>query len=214
VLSRDITVGHALGEEKLEEFLEWCLDLDIKYITVFAFSTENFNRGDEEIDYLMDLFEASLYKIAGLERTHEKRLRVRVMGDREALSDDMRAAIDHAESRTAGYSDYNFTIAMAYGGRQEIITAVRDIARKVRDGEMEVGDISEETFSRHLYTSDMPDPDLILRTSGEVRLSNFLLWQIAYSELYFTDVYWPGFRYIDLLRAIRSYQMRIRRYGG
>jgi tritrans,polycis-undecaprenyl-diphosphate synthase [geranylgeranyl-diphosphate specific] len=102
---------------------------------------------------------------------------------------------------------------MAYGSRQEIISAVKDIAKKVRDHEMEVEDISEEVFSEHLYTSDIPDPDLILRTSGEVRISNFLLWQLAYSELYFTDVYWPGFRYIDFLRAIRTYQQRGRRFG-
>lgn len=214
VLDEDITIGHGLGEEKLEEFLDWCLDLGIHYVTVFAFSTENFDRGSDEIDYLMDLFETSLYKIADLDKTHEKGLRVKVMGDRTMLSEEMREAIAYAEGRTSGHSAYNFTIAMAYGGRQEIITAAKDIAAKVRDGEMAVEDISEETFSKHLYTSDMPDPDLILRTSGEVRLSNFLLWQMAYSELYFTDVYWPGFRYIDLLRAIRSYQRRIRRYGA
>jgi len=102
---------------------------------------------------------------------------------------------------------------MAYGSRQEIITAVKDIATKVANKELEIDDISEEIFSKHLYTSDIPDPDLILRTSGEIRMSNFLLWQLAYSELYFTDVYWPGFRYIDFLRAIRAYQQRIRRYG-
>jgi len=213
ILKEEVNIGHGLGELKLEELLDWCLGLGIKYVTVFAFSTENFSRGSTEIEYLMDLFEASLYKVADLPKTHEEGMRVRVMGDRNLISDNLKEAIDYAEKKTSSYSNFNFTIAMAYGSRQEIICAVKDIARKVRDGEMELEDISEETFSKHLYTSDLPDPDLILRTSGEVRISNFLLWQIAYSELYFTDVYWPGFRYIDLLRAIRSYQQRVRRYG-
>lgn len=213
ILDTEANVGHGLGELKLEELLDWCLGLGIKYVTVFAFSTENFSRDSQEVEYLMDLFEASLYKVADLPKTHQEGMRVRVMGDRKILSDGLREAVDYAESKTNMYDKFNFTIAMAYGSRQEIICAVKDIARKVKDGEMTLEDISEETFSQHLYTSELPDPDLILRTSGEIRISNFLLWQIAYSELYFTDVYWPGFRYIDLLRAIRSYQQRIRRYG-
>ncbi len=214
VLDQEVTVGHGMGEAKLEELLDWCMGLGIEYVTVFAFSTENFTRSSNEVEYLMDLCEASLYKVADLPKTHECGMRVRVMGDRNVLPESLKEAIDYAEGKTEGYSNFNFTIALAYGSRQEIICAVKDIAKKVRDGEMDVEDISEETFSKHLYTSDLPDPDLILRTSGEIRISNFLLWQIAYSELYFTDVYWPGFRYIDLLRAIRSYQQRVRRYGA
>ena len=122
-------------------------------------------------------------------------------------------AIKYAEDRTASYSSYYYNIATAYGSRQEIVHAIKQIAQRVRDGEMRVEDIDERTISNYLYTADFPDPDLVLRTSGEERVSNFLLWQLAYSELYFTDVYWPGFRKIDFLRAIRSYQLRQRRFG-
>lgn len=213
ILDSDSNEGHRKGEEKIEEMLEWCLDLKIPYVTVYAFSAENFKRDKEEIDFIMKLSEASLYRMADNKKIHEREVKIRVFGDRSILPDSVRTAIDYAESRTSAYSEFNFNVAMAYGSRQEIISAVKDIARKVANRELNVEDISEKTFSEHLYTSDMPDPDLILRTSGEVRISNFLLWQLAYSELYFTDVYWPGFRYIDLLRAIRSYQQRVRRYG-
>lgn len=212
-LNADINHGHRMGEDKLEEILDWCVDLNLKYVTVYAFSTENFSRTSNEVDFLMDLCEASLYKVANMQRTHDQGMKVRVFGDRSMLPDSVVKAIDYAEDKTKDNSDFNFSLALAYGGRQEILGAVRDIARKVKDGEMELDEINEEMFSRHLYTSDIPDPDLILRTSGEVRISNFLLWQLAYSELYFTDVYWPGFRFIDLLRAIRSYQQRVRRHG-
>lgn len=209
----EINAGHKMGEEKAEEVLDWCLELNIPYITVFAFSTENFSRDDEEVGFLMDLCEAALYRLADDARIHENEVRVRVFGNREYLPERVVKAIDYSDSRTGGYSKFNISIAMAYGGRQEILAAVKDIAKKVKDGCIEIDDISEELFSDHLYTSEIPDPDLILRTSGEVRMSNFLLWQLAYSELYFADVYWPGFRRIDFLRAIRSYQQRIRRHG-
>ena len=213
VMESNRNAGHKKGEEKIEEMLDWCLKLNIPYITVYAFSTENFNREQDEVDFLMELSEFALHKMSDDPRIHDKKVRIRVLGDHEALPEKVKEAIKYADSRTSGYSDFSFNVAMAYGSRQEILSAVKEIARKVEEGEMKVDDISEETISRHLYTSDLPDPDLILRTSGEVRISNFLLWQIAYSELYFADVYWPGFRYIDFLRAIRSYQQRIRRYG-
>lgn len=205
--------GHRKGEEKIEEMLEWCLDLKIPYVTVYAFSTEDFKRDKDEVDFLMDLSEAALYRMADHKRIHESKVRIRVFGDYSTLPENVKEAIRYADERTSSYTDYSFNVAMAYGSRQEILSAVKDIAKKVANNELSVDDISEKTFSEHLYTSDLPDPDLILRTSGEVRLSNFLLWQLAYSELYFTDVYWPGFRYIDFLRAIRSYQQRVRRYG-
>jgi tritrans,polycis-undecaprenyl-diphosphate synthase [geranylgeranyl-diphosphate specific] len=212
-LEGDINDGHSYGEQKLEELLDWTLTLGIKYVTVFAFSAENFSRDSDEVDFLMDLCERSLYKVADMQKTHENKMRVRVMGDRSHIPDHLNKAIAYAEDKTGNYAEYNFTIALAYGGRQEIVAAVKDIATKVMNGEMNVEDISEESFSQHLYTADLPDPDLLLRTSGEIRISNFLLWQLAYSELYFSDVYWPGFRFIDLLRAIRSYQQRKRRFG-
>jgi len=212
-LDGDGNEGHRRGEEKIEEMLEWCLNLKIQYVTVYALSTENFKRDKDEIDFIMELSEAALYRMADKKRVHENKVRIRVFGDHANLPESVKAAIKYAEEKTAGYSDFNFNVAMAYGSRQEIISAVKDIARKVANKELNVEDISEALFSEHLYTSDLPDPDLVLRTSGEVRISNFLLWQLAYSELYFADVYWPGFRYIDLLRAIRSYQQRVRRYG-
>ena len=212
-LDGDGNEGHRKGEEKIEEMLEWCLDLDIKYVTVYALSAENFKRDKDEIDFIMELSEKALHRMADNKKIHEKKVRINVFGDLSVLPDSVREAIRYAEEKTAEYEDFNFNVAMAYGGRQEIISAVRVIAKKVASNELDIEDISEETFERHLYTSDIPDPDLVLRTSGEVRISNFLLWELAYSELYFTDVYWPGFRFIDLLRAIRAYQQRVRRYG-
>ena len=213
VLESGRNEGHRKGEKKIEEMLEWCLDLRVPYITVYAFSKENFKRDKDEVDFIMGLSEAALYRMADDKRIHENKVRIKVFGDIPVLPDSVKTAIKYADERTSSYSDFSFNVAMAYGSRQEIISAVKNIARKVASHELDVEEISEETLSEHLYTSDMPDPDLILRTSGEVRMSNFLLWQMAYSELYFTDVYWPGFRYIDFLRAIRSYQQRIRRYG-
>lgn len=213
-LGNDVDAGHLLGEQKVEELLDWSLDLHIHYITVFAFSSENFKRNGEEIDFIMQMAYDSLMKISDNPKIHANRVRVQVLGDIDTLPDEVQKAVRYADERTGSYSDYTFSICLAYGSRQEITEAVREIACKVRDGEMQVEDINEETFSAHLYTSGLPDPDLVLRTSGEVRVSNFLLWQLAYSELYFTDIYWPGFRRIDLLRAVRTYQQRVRRYGS
>lgn len=205
--------GHRLGRQKLEEVLHWCVDLDIRVLTVYAFSMEDFNRDTDEVDYLMELLEQSLYDFADDPDMHANRVAIRVIGERSALPEGVQKAMDYAYEKTAGYSDRYLNMAIAYGGRQDITNAVRSIAQDVLDGKMSVSDIDEDTISRHISTTGMPDPDLVLRTSGEVRVSNFLLWQLAYSELYFTDVYWPGFRHIDLLRAIRTYQQRVRRFG-
>ncbi len=212
-LGDDINAGHKAGEKKIHELLDWCLDLNIKYVTVYAFSSENFERDEGEVNFLMEMAEESLREIVEDPRIMSNRVRVRVLGDREKLPGYVCDAIDYVDEKTGDNDNFIFSICLAYGGRQEIVNAVREIAGKVRSGEVDPEDISEGMLSEHLYTSDMPDPDLILRTSGEVRISNFLLWQLAYSELYFTDVYWPGFRHIDLLRAIRTYQQRVRRYG-
>jgi tritrans,polycis-undecaprenyl-diphosphate synthase [geranylgeranyl-diphosphate specific] len=161
----------------------------------------------------MELFEDNFLKMAADERVHKNRIHIRAIGQLDKLPKRVREAIRHAEERTSGYDAYFYTIAVAYGGRQEIIDAVREIAQRVKDGEISPKDVDERMISKHLYTSHLPDPDLILRTSGEERISNFLLWQMAYSELYFTDVFWPGFRRVDFLRAIRTYQLRQRRYG-
>jgi tritrans,polycis-undecaprenyl-diphosphate synthase [geranylgeranyl-diphosphate specific] len=159
------------------------------------------------------MFVSNFNRLAEEERVHKHKIRVRVLGQKDLLPEDLKQAIARAEERTKDYDQYFFNIAVGYGGREEIIQAIRRIAEKVKDGEMPVDAITERTFTEFLYTRDMPDPDLVLRTSGEERISNFLLWQLAYSELYFSDVYWPGFRKIDFLRAVRSYQMRRRRFG-
>ncbi len=205
--------GHRLGSEKLEEVLDWCIEDGIKVLTVYAFSVENFNRGHDEVEYLMELLKDSLIRFADSETVQKKKVCIKVLGDVTMLPDYVREAIKYAYERTQGYTDYYFNIAVAYSGRQEITVAVKRVAQKVAEGIIKVEDINEDTISDHMYASDIPDPDLVLRTSGEVRISNFLLWQLAYSELYFTDVYWPGFRHIDFLRAIRTYQQRGRRFG-
>jgi tritrans,polycis-undecaprenyl-diphosphate synthase [geranylgeranyl-diphosphate specific] len=212
-LGIDPNLGHEKGRDKLKEVLEWCLDVGVKILTVYAFSTENLKRSRKEVNHLMRLFAENFRKMGEDERVHEHGIRVRVLGQRDLLPEDVREAIEYAEEKTKDYDNYFYNIAVAYGGREEIVTAIRSIAQDVKDGKMSVEGIDEEAFASKLYTADVPDPDLILRTSGEERISNFLLWQLAYSELYFVDVYWPGFRKLDFLRAIRSYQMRQRRYG-
>ncbi|MHC1680049.1 MAG: polyprenyl diphosphate synthase [Methanomassiliicoccales archaeon] len=205
--------GHVKGKDKLEEVMEWCREMGIKVLTVYAFSTENLNRDENEVHYLMQLFEESFLKLAEDQRIHKNRIKVTVLGQRELLPDHVIKAIETAENRTKDYDNYFYNIALAYGSRQEMITAIKRIACKVKDGEITVDDINEKMVSSFLYTADFKDPDLVLRTSGEERVSNFLLWQLAYSELYFTDVFWPGFRKVDFLRAIRTYQDRQRRFG-
>ena len=212
-LGLDPMEGHDYGRDKLEELLEWCLDLKIKILTVYAFSTENIKRKTKEVEKLMDLFKRNFEQLAVDERVHKHGIRVRVIGQRELLPMDIQDAIKKAEEETKDYDNYHFNLAVAYGGREEIIKAVKDIAQDSVEKKFEIDDINEDLVSKYLYTSEIPDPDLILRTSGEERISNFLLWQLAYAELYFADVYWPGFKKIDFLKAIRSYQMRKRRYG-
>lgn len=215
--ARDIgltpTDGHVKGKNKLEQLLNWSMEAGVKILTVYAFSTENKTRDEAELRELMDLFEKSFYKAADDERVHKNKIRIKVLGNVSLLPEKVQKAIAHAEERTKHHDSYLFNLAVAYGGREEILYAIKKLARKVKEGEINVDSIDEDVFSSFLYTADLPDPDLILRTSGEVRISNFLLWQLAYSELYFVDVYWPGFRKIDFLRAIRSYQQRTRRYG-
>lgn len=205
--------GHVKGKDKIEELLDWCLEVGIRVLTVFALSTENLSRPPEEIDDLMDLFEKSFRDIAVDERVHRYGIRVRSIGDREILPPRVQEAIGVAERATQSYDNYRYNVAIAYGGRDEIVEAIRVLAREVRAGRLDPEAIDAKMVSDHLYTSDLPDPDLILRTSGEERISNFLLWQSAYSELYFSDVMWPGLTRLDFLRAIRTFQTRQRRYG-
>src|SRR5438445_2807103 len=205
--------GHTKGRDKLEEVLEWCLDVGVRILTVYAFSTENIRRESEEVQHLMHLFAENFRKVGDDERVHRHKIRVTVFGNRELLPAEVIDAIEYAEARTKDYDQYRFNVAVAYGGREEILLAIRNVVRDAQAGKVDPADVDEKFFSKRLYTADLPDPDLVLRTSGEERISNFLLWQLAYAELYFVDVYWPGFRKIDFLRALRSYQMRQRRYG-
>ena len=207
--------GHWEGADKVEEFLDWCLELDIKTITLYSFSTENFNRDQQEIEELFKLFENVLEKVLKSDRIHNNRVRIRAIGRIETLPPTMQELIHRVEDATKEYDSYYLNIAIAYGGRAEIVDAVRIISEKVKLGQLEPTDIDEQVIETNLYTSHLPhpDPDIIIRTSGESRLSNFLVWQSAYSELFMVDVFWPSFRKIDLMRAIRGYQMRHRRFG-
>ena len=208
----DQNLGHEEGSKKLEEFLRWCWRLEIKVITLFGFSTENFSRSQEEVDYLMDLITGKLKQFQTDPAIKSERVRVKVIGRRTDLSDEMNREIDIVEAMTADHDRFLLNIALSYGGRAEIIDAVREVASEVKAGALDVDDIDEAKFAEYLYTQGVPDPDLIIRTSGEERLSGFLLWQSA-TELYFTDVFWPAFRMIDFWRALRIYQQRERRFG-
>ena len=205
--------GHIEGKSTLENLSDWCRSLNIKHLTVYAFSLENFDRDEKELGPLMDLFEESFRNAGDDPRVHSNKVRVRAIGHREMLPEKVVEGIEYAESKTKDYSDFNYNLAVAYGGRQELVRSMEKIAKKVKKGEIEPSDIDAQLISSNLYTSGLPDPDLILRTSGEERISNFLLWQLAYSELYFADVFWPDMRKIDFLRAIRSFQKRKRRLG-
>ncbi|MBO3769945.1 MAG: di-trans,poly-cis-decaprenylcistransferase [Candidatus Brockarchaeota archaeon] len=211
----DKSLGHVFGAKKVEDVLKWCYDLGIKTLTLYVLSTENLKRPPEEIQLILSLFKEKLVEIMNKGILHEKQVRFKVIGRRDLIPIEIMQLIEKLEKETEGYSSHYLNIAFAYGGRAEIVDAVRSIARDVSKKLLDPESIDEETISSRLYTAHLPqpDPDLIIRTSGEERLSNFLLWQSAYSELVFIDVYWPEFRKIDLLRAIRTYQKRKRRFG-
>ena len=210
---QDIEYGHKLGIEKIEDFLNWCWRLDIKVITLFAFSTENFNRTQREVEHLMQLIHDKLRRYRNDPLIGREKIKIKVIGQRDKLSDALNFEISETEKMTAHHDRFQLNIAIGYGGRAEIVDAVKSLAHDVKSGSLRPDDITEEILGKNLYTTGIPDPDLIIRTSGEERLSGFLLWQSAYSELYFTEVYWPAFRMIDLWRAIRIYQQRERRFG-
>jgi tritrans,polycis-undecaprenyl-diphosphate synthase [geranylgeranyl-diphosphate specific] len=209
----DVSMGHVAGQERLENALDWCLELDIRILTVYAFSTENFQRATPERELLMELFEHNFRKMAVDERVHRHKIRVRCIGDLDLLPAAVRAAAEHVMEVTKGFDGYTFNVAVAYGGRQEIVEAVRRIAFESKTGVLDPATITADTISRRLYTGDLPDPDFIIRTSGEERVSNFLLWQMAYAELYFCDVNWPELNKMEFLHAIEEFQRRKRRYG-
>ncbi len=206
------TVGHQRGAEAVRRTVRGAAELGISYLTLFGFSSENWKRSAAEIDDLMSLLRFYLRsEIAELDRNG---VRIRVIGDRARLASDIVKLIDEAESRTRGNARLNLTVALSYGGRSEITLAARRLAQAVRAGELSIEDIDEDAFARRLLTVDIPDPDLLIRTSGEKRVSNFLLWQSAYAELIFLDRLWPDFAKDDLESAIREFQSRDRRYGA
>ncbi len=207
------TKGHVFGASKVEEFLRWCLKLDIKIITLYAFSTENFSRSEDEVNSLMELLSKKIYQFKDDPVVKKNKVRIKVIGRLEYLSKELNEQIAEVEAQTKDHDNFQINFAISYGGRAEIVDAVKKVARQIEAKELAIDDIDEELLAKNLYTGGIPDPDLIIRTSGEERLSGFLLWQSAYSELYFTEVFWPAFRMIDLWRVIRVYQQRERRYG-
>ena len=208
---RPRTYGHAKGAKVLEQTLEDADDLGVKFFTVYAFSTENWARPYEEVKVIMNLFRE--YLVSSLEKCMKNNVRARIIGEKNKFSPDIIEAIHNLENTTKDNTGINFQIAMNYGSRDEILRAVRSVAQDVKEGNLEPSMIDEALFVNRLDTAGIPDPDLLIRTSGEERLSNFLMWQLAYAEFYFTDVLWPDFNKAELLKAIQKYSSRDRRYG-
>ena len=205
--------GHKRGKDTLEQFLDWCVDLGIEIITIYAFSTNNFERSQTEVEGLMKLFKENFEIISKHKKIKDNKIRIKAVGNLELLPDDLRESINTAEASTASYNNMLLNIAIGYDGRLEIIDAIKKISNEVKEGKLTTEDIDENLVNKNLYTAGLADPNLIIRTSGEERLSGFLLWQSSYSELYFGDSYWPDFRKVDFLRALRSYQKREQRFG-
>jgi tritrans,polycis-undecaprenyl-diphosphate synthase [geranylgeranyl-diphosphate specific] len=204
--------GHRLGADRTEEMLDWANELGIRYITLYSFSTENFNRESDEVKMLFELFRNKFTSITSDHRVHQKHIRVQMVGDRSLLPDDLLQAIEAAEESTAGYSDFYLNIALAYGGRNEIVRAARDLLQEVYDGTCSPEEIDPARFEQNLHSGrNLPPVDLIIRTGNEYRTSNFLPWLANGHEcvVYFCAPYWPMFRKIDLLRAIRLYSQRV-----
>ncbi len=209
----DVVKGHEIGVDTLEKVLDWSIELGIEIITVYAFSTENFNRPKHEVEGLMNLFVKNFKRLVDHEKIHKNEVKVKVVGKTELIPESVREAIKEAEDATAHYNKRLFNIAIGYDGRLEIIDSFKKIIEQVQAGEITIDDVDEELVSKNLYTGGLADPNLIIRTSGEERLSGFLLWQSSYSELYFCETLWPELRKVDFIRAIRSYQERERRFG-
>lgn len=203
--------GHEEGAESVRAVVRACREAGVKYLTLYAFSVENWIRPKDEVQALMSL----LIDFLGREEKelHDNRIRFRVIGRIEDLPDRVRKAVERVSKETEGYDDAHLILALSYGGRTEIAAAARKISELVKAGELEPGDVDEDLFGQYLYAPDVPDPDLLIRTSGEMRISNFLLWQLSYSELYVTDVMWPDFREDAFKDALADYAQRERRFG-
>lgn len=203
--------GHKKGAEVIIEVAKAAKELGVKFLTLYAFSTENWKRSREEVDGLMNLLREYLAK--DFKELKENDVRIRFIGERQMLADDIVKKIEELERSTAENKSLGLQVALSYGSRQEILHAVKEIASQVKSGDMSLKDIDEQSFSAMLYTAGVPDPDLVIRTSGEQRISNYLLWQIAYAEFFFTKTLWPDFTKTELHEIIESYQTRERRYG-
>jgi len=204
-------MGHRRGVDALKDLLRCCRDWGIEALTAYAFSTENWGRPSEEVEFLMTLFERVLRQ--ELREMMEENVRIRFVGNLAALPRSLQIEIEKSMEQTAGNQGIQFTVATNYGGRQEILQACRAIAQQVQQGHLNPDEIDEALFERHLYTTGICDPDLLIRTSGEMRLSNFLLWQLAYGEIYVTDTLWPDFDRHEFHQALSAYQQRERRFG-
>ena len=207
--------GHKAGAKTFRRIVEYCADVGIKHITFYAFSTENWSRPENEVKALMKLFKEYLLEADDREAENDiRQSRIRFIGEREGLPKDLLRLIEKAEKHSSKYNKITVNVALNYGGRAEITHAVKSIAEKVKNGELSVDDISESLISDCVYTAGQPDPDIIVRPSGEFRLSNFLTWQSAYSELWFSDILWPDFSEKDINDILFDYQKRNRRFGG
>ena len=204
--------GHAQGSKTLERVCEDAYKMGIQYLTVYAFSTENWVRPQEEVDGLMKLLQS--YLDTSIKTATKNNMRVRIIGDISKLSEEMKRGIRELEEATKSNTGLNFQVAINYGGRDELLRAVKTIAMDVKGNKTKIDDIDEELLSRHLDTKDIPDPDLLIRTSGEHRISNFLLWQLAYTEFYFPEVLWPDFDKKELIKAVEYYSSRTRKFGA
>jgi undecaprenyl diphosphate synthase len=206
------SAGHAAGAETFRNIATYCRDIGIRYLTVYAFSTENWKRPEQEIAAIWDLLRK--YLMESIQKMTKERVRIHIMGDADAMPDDIRQLIFETRRLSESFEGIQLNICLNYGGRSEIIRAARKLAAGCAAGELEPDDIDQQLFESHLYSAGVPDPDLIIRPSGEHRISNFLLWQCAYSEFYFTKTLWPDFSIRELNAAIAEYQRRDRRFGG
>ena len=209
---KSASFGHKEGAKTLEKIVRYANKIGLEYITVYAFSTENWKRAEDEVKALMMLLQSYLDDYS--KRADTENIKVKILGDISALSQGMQKSIKNCMERTKDNTGVTFNIALNYGGRDEIVRAIKNIAKDVKEGKIEIEDITEETVSNSLYTKDEPDPDLVIRTSGELRLSNFLPWQSVYSELLFVNKNWPDFEEEDLDNAIVEYQKRTRKFGA
>lgn len=207
-------LGHKIGAEKVRDFLKWCWRLGIQVVTLYALSIENLKRDKEEINQIFEIAKEKFKELLSDANIRKNMVRVRALGRKELLNPSLLEVIEESEKSTEKYDKHYLNIAIGYSGRGELTDAFKKMAELISKGTLRPEEISEEIINKYLYTAGLPDPDLIIRTSGEERLSNFLLWQSAYSELYFCDVYWPELREIDFWRAIRVYQKRSRRFGA